>query len=439
MESQDHPQDATSTTTAALALEAEALTLAPGSASVALAGATMVRNEALTNVQQAVLSSKIAATSKHLTHVGIRRVLARVYSSGIPLTWRLLWRPLGAAEWTENAEVKAYNSIGHTIIDLGEVRLPRAILGEQRWEFKLQARGEGEGAFTGYVDKIYPLPAEQFVRLSTPNTTLLPEASSNKPPATVENDAAGGSVAWVNPGNAKVSDNVYATNAVGAALSNYLKTKEHGFAIPGGRTITGIEVYVEAKATGGAFPTAYSDVLFSEIRLLKAGVAVGSNKSNSGDRILPADKVYKFGGPTDLWGTTWTVADINALTFGTRLQVDGQYDPASTASVDQVYVIVYYSEATDESRVAFAGRKLELRSDGVLRQHITDEVWAPLAPDRGTFMPYAAPSGLEGRKLRGLVLPTESDLATLAESEKTNKITAVIRYRPAYHFVSEMP
>ena len=77
------------------------------------------------------------------------------------------------------------------------------------------------------------------------------------------------------------------------------------------------------------------------IRLAKAGTAVGDNKSTV--VVWPSTEgAITYGSPTDLWGTTWTPAEINASGFGATL------NPLNTGNgenawVDYHQIIVYYT------------------------------------------------------------------------------------------------
>lgn len=75
-----------------------------------------------------------------------------------------------------------------------------------------------------------------------------------------------------------------------------------------------------------------------EIRLLKGDVITGSNLASTSE--WPAsDGTAVYGGATELWGTTWTVSDINSATFGAALSADVRN---GTARVDHMTVTVYY-------------------------------------------------------------------------------------------------
>ena len=56
-------------------------------------------------------------------------------------------------------------------------------------------------------------------------------------PGTMANDNAVGTVAWVNPDNAKISNNAYATVNSAQSTSYYLKATNFGFSIPTGAPI----------------------------------------------------------------------------------------------------------------------------------------------------------------------------------------------------------
>ena len=143
---------------------------------------------------------------------------------------------------------------------------------------------------------------------------------------------------WIGPNNITADNNTEAT------ISNYdfdefeqtLRSHTYGFTIPGTATIDGIELIVGRKNPGGS---AVSD---NVIRLAKAGVAVGANKS-TGVTWPGAEAPITYGSPTDLWGTTWTPAEINAAGFGATL------NPLNTGStqdaeVDYHRIIVYYTD-----------------------------------------------------------------------------------------------
>ena len=77
----------------------------------------------------------------------------------------------------------------------------------------------------------------------------------------------------------------------------------------------------------------------SEVYLAKAGTKVGTNKANG--TLLPFTLAYSsyYGGATDLWGTTWTPAEINDPMFGAMIRFETE---DSTVSVDNCELSVYW-------------------------------------------------------------------------------------------------
>lgn len=51
----------------------------------------------------------------------------------------------------------------------------------------------------------------------------------------------------------------------------------------------------------------------------------------------------RTGGPGDLWGSSWTAAQIDSAGFGVYLEVANHHNNVDTASVDNINVTVYYS------------------------------------------------------------------------------------------------
>ena len=81
------------------------------------------------------------------------------------------------------------------------------------------------------------------------------------------------------------------------------------------------------------------------------------------------------------------------------------------ASVYNVQIGVFYTTEPDDDRVCFAGRSIELRSDGVF--------------------PTAHPGAPDGRPGRGIVVASTGDLGDLADSGSVP--LSVIAYERAGH------
>lgn len=100
--------------------------------------------------------------------------------------------------------------------------------------------------------------------------------------------------------------------------------------------MTGITVSVERQASG----TGVRDL---ELRLLKNGVLSGSDKADTATNWTTSDTTVSYGGTSDLWGTTWTPAQINASDFGVSLRVQNTHTSNNrTPHVDAILVSVTY-------------------------------------------------------------------------------------------------
>jgi len=168
-------------------------------------------------------------------------------------------------------------------------------------------------------------------------------ASSTK--ATTRGVTSGPTVNWVNPGNIVSSNNVYTTaslsyGSVLTEVSDYIRADYFGFDIPEFATIDGIVCSLERKASAANVIQDYA------VSILKNGsVPAGSDDKKYTLSYWPAfDATINYGSASDLWGTTWTPADINHVNtgFGVRAEYMPGYGSA-TAYVDYMEMTVYYT------------------------------------------------------------------------------------------------
>jgi len=145
---------------------------------------------------------------------------------------------------------------------------------------------------------------------------------------------------WTNPSNAVSSNNSYATADAGTEISDYLKATNFGFNIPVGATIDGIKVEIERHV-----PTLDDSCDMGAFIVKGGSVMSATNRSDSS--ICPmsdADAYKTYGGETDKWGETWTVADINSSDFG--FAYEGSSHGAGLLYVDHIRITVYYTPET---------------------------------------------------------------------------------------------
>ncbi|KKK51284.1 hypothetical protein LCGC14_3116500, partial [marine sediment metagenome] len=160
-------------------------------------------------------------------------------------------------------------------------------------------------------------------------------------PSTGEH-VAGSDVDWTGPESITSSDDsrTVSSSISSGSVTDTLRAAGFGFSIPSSATIVGIEATVEKRRTAGA-----GNITDNLVQLVKNGVATGDDKSLIPDWDTSADEIRTYGSSTDLWGTTWTVNNINSSSFGLafQAQVDALEGSAGTAGVDNIQIKVYYT------------------------------------------------------------------------------------------------
>ncbi len=179
-----------------------------------------------------------------------------------------------------------------------------------------------------------------LLSVALPISSALAYSDGPRDPGAGTNETGVGTETWQNPGNITVSGSPYAEVTLYHLhlVSNYLQGSQYGFAIPADAAITGIEVSINRMSR-----LRNPSISDNEVRLVKGGAVVGDNKAI--DLPWPttlATAVY--GGPADLWGTTWTPAEVNSTNFGVALSArrDNNGNNDRIAVVDTMQVTVYY-------------------------------------------------------------------------------------------------
>jgi hypothetical protein len=165
-------------------------------------------------------------------------------------------------------------------------------------------------------------------------------------PGLGSNVAGVGSEPWVNPNEISTPGSSYASVTLyqGHRSSNYLQGTQYGFNIGPEMEILGIELTINRMSNSANF---YD----SEVRLVRNGTVVGDNNADTTNAWPNSFNTSVYGGPTDLWGLTWTPADIGAQDFGVALSVYRSDNGASHryAEVDSLQITVYYGNTTTTS------------------------------------------------------------------------------------------
>jgi hypothetical protein len=176
--------------------------------------------------------------------------------------------------------------------------------------------------------------------VAMPVSSVLADSEGPRDPGTGSNNSVVGTEPWVNPNEITTPGSAYATvNLYHLHLiSNYLQGTHYGFAVPSGASIVGIEVRISRMAS--ANNPSISD---NKVRLVKAGTPVGDDKA-MGVPWPTTLGTTTYGGPQDLWGTTWTPNEVNSTDFGIVLSAnrDNNGNKSRIATVDSMQITVYY-------------------------------------------------------------------------------------------------
>jgi hypothetical protein len=154
-------------------------------------------------------------------------------------------------------------------------------------------------------------------------------------------DASTGTIAWspaTLPAYALLSDGVSFS-----LTTHYLVLGGFGFTLPPTAIIDGIQLSMQRTGVP-AFSTGTRD---SSVVIVKGG-ALGTDEHSSGVvwNIVPG-LPNVFGSAADLWGETWTPADINSATFGAAVSAMASIDVSapfvlSSATVSSATITVTY-------------------------------------------------------------------------------------------------
>lgn len=161
---------------------------------------------------------------------------------------------------------------------------------------------------------------------------------------TVQSNVALGGTAWVNPGNSAVSDDSKATyTATGAG--DYLKATGCNFTIPTGSTVTGFQVHTEISANDDGGGHSGRRIDWAAIALVKNNTIESATGKVPNDAWPVVETVVTTpSGTSDMWGLTFTPAEVNASDFGVAIAgIGNRVDGTEIGYVDHIYVTAYYT------------------------------------------------------------------------------------------------
>lgn len=164
-----------------------------------------------------------------------------------------------------------------------------------------------------------------------------------------ENKTGFGEKEWSEPNNIASGVGGKAAssgNLAGSKTTNYLLAKKFGFTGLTGATIVGIGYTIKGEATTG------SGMFDSRVMVVKAGeVKTTVNKASLGNDWPPVLTERSYGGSEDLWGQTWTPAQIEEEGFGLAFAANSNVAFETLLFIESIKATVYYLTAEAGSGV----------------------------------------------------------------------------------------
>lgn len=168
--------------------------------------------------------------------------------------------------------------------------------------------------------------------------------------------AADGGSSWSNVNDILAEDGSSAFAGISAAgFTSALNATGFGFTVPSYATIDGVVVEIDR------FGASTED---AGVFLLKAGTAVGDDKSSASVYPSSSGGYTTYGSATDLWGSTWTPSDVNNANFGATIGCHNT-SGGSTANVDNIRITVYWSVGALDGNVNMPKRFIYKVYDGL--------------------------------------------------------------------------
>lgn len=172
--------------------------------------------------------------------------------------------------------------------------------------------------------------------------------------------------AWVSPANVGANDateaSITAATFDSPDIGELLVASNFGFAIPTGATIDGIEVTIDRRSIIAGSGKDFRAQLGKGTAFANL---VGTNKADT-VTIWPSTSTGKiYGLANDLWGTTWTPAEINASSFAFFLSAQAAIANADIG-LDFIRVTVTYTESAPSGTGAISVPAATVTGTGAL-------------------------------------------------------------------------
>lgn len=171
-----------------------------------------------------------------------------------------------------------------------------------------------------------------------------------------------GTLAWSSEANVTADDGSVASSASSSAAGEKTWTlygHNLGLSLPDGAVVRGIEARIDARDVGAS-----SD--FDDVVLRKADGTFTAVDRSDAVTLASTFAAYTYGSATDLWGESWTKADVEDADFGAGFAFLSN-NANATVEVDYISLNVHYdldlTPTTGISRMLGVSSSVELGQD----------------------------------------------------------------------------
>lgn len=405
-------------------------------------------------------------------HIGVFRVIARVYGTSNDVRVRMSWR-VGDGVFHANPYTALPAANAFSRVDLGTITVPEAEQGTQTWEGRIEAYGAISPQDTLDVDYVALVPALEGHGLARSAYSYTAGVVNAHDPftgivaGTVLNARAaptGGT--WATSGAA--TDFTAADSPSGWETMSRTTSSDASprFAILGSTNYTNTEVQVQVRTPAQTDPDWRPYVIgrWVDANNYLFGTYVRESSGNrrlelhqvvgSGDTLLSAN-ISGPGYPPDAWVVLRLIAYASGKVVFQVLTYPGfvlmqQVSTISTAvatggglatgkpgfadrhlsvGAARYYTAFHHSVPAAEPIPLYSGQSLEVRSDTAIRENATGTTWGVPPHYRGSrfFVPCA---GDESRKARVAVMAARDDVTVEADQGAADSTTVAVYVTP---------
>jgi hypothetical protein len=406
----------------------------------------------------------------NLTHVGDYRVVARVYDGASTSDFytsalRLKWS-LGDFSNLQINDPVTPQAVGeYALVDMGQVHIPIAPTGTQRWKAMIEGKTSGTAGNSMRIVSLNLFPigtgSGEVRSIPSSGSTLSMFENFGATSGALTGDTATSGQTWASMGGHVDADDFTQTAApanavIRTAVSDTNVTLAYGRGVVlGSSTPTDVTVQVDAKNSDtvstymGTIARFVDNDNFAAARI--GNGYVGFDVFVAGARTpvstlwpFTANTTYRLAltiyasgawfisvdGQRVIGGSNANLATGGVLASGKSGIVDYRQ---SAVAATRTYSNFSVSIPTAENIACYAGRSIEFRTNEVLRETSTGGVYGVPSIASQPFQPELTPAGAEGLTNR-ILIQTSRNNPDIGPDTLSDAFTVTVYYEPTWSF-----